>query len=233
MLSTFIVLGYVAAITIPTLGCRPKEYMTRDGQCCPKCQEGTVVRKDCTAQSGTSCSPCDNGTFMNLPNGLSKCFPCTFCDQGHGLLVQKECTATSDTHCGVLPGYYCSVLAEDAGCSTAVKHSRCDAGQRIKEPGTSRNDTVCEPCKLGYFSKDGVNCTAWTNCSEAQVKLKEGSMTRDVVCGSASRNHYCAISVFLLAIAVAPVITARLTSKKIGNTNKSVKSCIWLAWLHC
>ena len=45
------------------------------------------------------------------------------------------------------------------------------------------------------------------SCSEAQVKLKEGSMTRDVVCGSASRNHYCAISVFLLAIAVAPVIT--------------------------
>lgn len=54
---------------------------------------------------------------------------------GLGLSVQQECTATSDTHCGVLPGYFCSNLAQDAGCSLAVKHSLCDAGQTIKEPG--------------------------------------------------------------------------------------------------
>ncbi|XP_073326879.1 tumor necrosis factor receptor superfamily member 5-like [Pagrus major] len=224
MLSTFVVLGYVAALTIPTLCCRPKEYTTRDGQCCPKCHEGTVVRKDCTLQSGTGCSPCDNGTYMNLPNGLSKCFLCTSCDRGHGLFAQKNCTAKRDTHCGVLSGYFCTSWADDAGCSLAEKHTRCDPGQRIKEPGTSRTDTACEPCKPGYFSKDGVNCTAWTNCPDTQVKL-EGSTSSDVVCGSASRNHYCSVFVLMLLLltVVALVITARLTSKKIIRPKSPVQ----------
>lgn len=74
-----------------------------------------------------------NEIYENLfNNNILTCF-CLLL--GHGLLVHQECTATSDTHCGVLPGYFCSILAEDAGCSLAVKHSRCDAGQRIKEPG--------------------------------------------------------------------------------------------------
>lgn len=44
------------------------------------------------------------------------------------------------------------------------------------------------------------------SCSEAQVKLREGSISSDVVCGSASRNHYCSIFVFVLVTAVAVVI---------------------------
>ncbi|XP_070825450.1 tumor necrosis factor receptor superfamily member 14-like isoform X1 [Chaetodon trifascialis] len=215
MLSTLLVFGSVAAFTAPVLCCRPKEYATREGQCCPMCHEGTVVRRDCTPQSGTRCGPCENGTFMNQPNGLNKCFSCTSCDPGQGLIVQQQCTATSDTVCDVSSGYFCRRLADDTGCSLAEKYTRCAPGQRIKEPGTSRTDTVCENCQPGYFSHDGVDCTAWTNCSETQVKVKEGSSSSDVVCGTASRNHYCYVSVLLVLLTlVGLVITGTLTSKK-------------------
>uniref|UniRef100_A0A3Q3CZ42 Tumor necrosis factor receptor superfamily member 14-like n=1 Tax=Haplochromis burtoni TaxID=8153 RepID=A0A3Q3CZ42_HAPBU len=121
----------------------------------------TVVQRDCTAYSGTRCRSCDLGTFMNQLNGLSNCFPCTTCDTGHGLFVKRNCTAKTDTVCDVLNGYYCKRLIDSNGCSLAEKHSQCEAGQRIKESGTSRSDTVCEDCQPGFFSKDGVKCTAW------------------------------------------------------------------------
>ncbi|XP_044065854.1 tumor necrosis factor receptor superfamily member 14 isoform X2 [Siniperca chuatsi] len=175
---------------------------------------GTVVRKDCTPESGTRCSPCEYGTFMKHPNGLTKCFSCTSCDQG--LIAVQECRATSDTVCDVLPGYFCKSLADDTGCSLAEKHKRCAPGQRIKQAGTSRTDAVCEHCQQGYFSQDGVNCTAWTTCSETQLKFKEGSATSDVVCASASRAHYSYIPVLLLSLTLVGLLFGgRLTLKNL------------------
>ncbi|CAI5640758.1 unnamed protein product [Oreochromis niloticus] len=185
MVSALLIFGYAAVFIVPVLSCRPKEYKTNDGQCCPMCNQGTkkrddcnetlcsrVVQRDCTAYSGTQCRLCDLGTFMNQPNGLSTCFPCTSCDTGHGLFVKQNCTATTDTVCDILNGYHCKGFTNSNGCSLAGKHSQCAAGQRIKEPGTSTSDTVCEDCQPGFFSKDGVNCTAWKTCSNRQIKVK-------------------------------------------------------------
>uniref|UniRef100_A0A3Q4H2U4 TNFR-Cys domain-containing protein n=1 Tax=Neolamprologus brichardi TaxID=32507 RepID=A0A3Q4H2U4_NEOBR len=126
-----------------------------------------------------------------------------------GLFVKQKCTATTDTVCDVFNGYYCKGLTDSNGCSLAEKHSQCAAGQRIKEPGTSRSDTVCEDCQPGFFSKDGVNCTGWKTCSESQIKVEEGSSTSDVVCESPSRHRYFFISsvVLLLIIAICLVTT--------------------------
>ncbi|KAG7224267.1 hypothetical protein INR49_000510 [Caranx melampygus] len=143
----------LCVLALPGRCCRDKEYLTRDGECCPMCHEGTVVRRDCTPLLGTSCSRCDNGTFMNQPNGLNKCFPCSTCAPAHGLFAQQSCTTTTDTVCEVLSGYYCRSLANNTGCSMAGKHTRCAPGQRVKEPG-KKNFTVssltvkpfCFPC---------------------------------------------------------------------------------------
>ncbi|XP_054483139.1 tumor necrosis factor receptor superfamily member 14-like isoform X2 [Anoplopoma fimbria] len=161
------------------------------------CHEGSVVRRDCTRQTGTRCIPCVNGTFMNEPNGLNKCNPCTSCDQGNGLFAKQGCTAATDTVCHVVNGYFCKAFTDESGCSSAEKHTQCGPGHRIKAPGTSRTDTVCESCPSGYFSLDGVNCTVWTLCSKTQPKIKEGSRIRDVVCGTASRQQYSYIAVIL------------------------------------
>ncbi|XP_054465393.1 tumor necrosis factor receptor superfamily member 14-like [Anoplopoma fimbria] len=198
MFPTLTVFGFVAMFMTPGLCCSPKEYQTRDGQCCPMCHEGTVVRKDCTRQTWTWCSPCGNRTFMNRPNGLNKCYNCTPCDQGNGLFAKQGCTAATDTVCHVVNGYFCKALMDESGCSSAEKHTQCEPGHRIKAPGTSRTDTVCESCPSGYFSLDGVNCTVWTLCSQTQIKTKEGNMTSDVVCEAASRHHYFHIAALIL-----------------------------------
>ncbi|XP_076732695.1 tumor necrosis factor receptor superfamily member 5 isoform X2 [Maylandia zebra] len=204
-----------AASVVSAVSCHTKEYATRDGQCCPMCQEGTVVQRDCTAYSGTRCRSCDLGTFMNQLNGLSNCFPCTTCDTGHGLFVKRNCTAKTDTVCDVLNGYYCKGLIDSNGCSLAEKHSQCEAGQKIKESGTSRSDTVCEDCQPGFFSKDGVKCTAWKTCSNQQIKVK-GSSTSDVVCGRTSSQHYFVFLPFLLcSVAFTSLVTAK--KKKEGK----------------
>ncbi|XP_039656632.1 tumor necrosis factor receptor superfamily member 14-like isoform X2 [Perca fluviatilis] len=213
MHSTLVVLGYVAAFMTPGLGCLPKEYVSRDGKCCPMCNEGTVVRRDCTLKSGTRCSSCVNGTFMNKPNGLSNCIPCIVCDQGHGLFVKQECTATTNTVCDVSSGCFCKELMDDTGCSLAQKHTQCTPGERIKELGTRTKDTVCEQCQPGYFSKDGVNCTDWTICLDTQVQVTEGSTSTDVVCGTASRQRYCLyipLSLFTSALILAVLVITEL-----------------------
>ncbi|XP_029292249.1 tumor necrosis factor receptor superfamily member 14-like isoform X2 [Cottoperca gobio] len=249
MLLRLVVFGFVPFFLAPGLCCRLKEYATSDSQCCPMCHEdisstvvrilvlssylspkvfsdgGTVVRRDCTPQSGTRCGPCMNGTFMNQPNGLINCFTCTTCDHGHGLFAYQSCSATTDTVCHVLHGYLCKGLMDHTGCSLAQKHTRCAAGQRIKEPGknnlrTSRTDTVCEPCPSGYFSQDGVNCTDWNVCSETEVHVKKGSLSSDVVCGTSSRHRYYCIPVILIFTICVLLIGGLWTRECISRCQK-------------
>uniref|UniRef100_A0A3Q2PI78 Tumor necrosis factor receptor superfamily member 14 n=1 Tax=Fundulus heteroclitus TaxID=8078 RepID=A0A3Q2PI78_FUNHE len=118
-----------------------------------------------------------------------------------GLFVKQNCTQTSDTVCDVLSGYFCKSLT-DTGCSTAEKHSVCEPGQRIKQPGTSRHDTVCEACQEGSFSPDGLNCTLWTECSASQTKVQEGSLTSDVVCRNVSIRHRYTLLVPVLSLPI-------------------------------
>ncbi|KAK2850830.1 hypothetical protein Q5P01_007106 [Channa striata] len=217
MFPTFVVLGCVAVLAVPALCCRDKEYTTRDGQCCPMCQEGTIVQRDCTPQSGTRCAPCLSGTFMNQANGLTKCFPCTLCNPVQGLFEKQKCKAKTDTVCGVLSGYFCTSFSDDeTGCSLAEKHKDCKRGQSIKESGTNRSDTVCEDCKPGYFSLDGINCTAWTVCLGTQTKVTEGSSSHDVVCRNASRHHYVLTVPLLLVLSF--LITLGFLAKVASST---------------
>ncbi|XP_056129028.1 tumor necrosis factor receptor superfamily member 14-like [Lampris incognitus] len=172
--------------------CRPEEYQTSDGLCCPMCKKGSVVRRHCTEESGTRCTPCGVGTFLNKPNGLTTCDTCKSCDPGQGLFAQQECNSTSNTVCGVLDGYYCTHDTSQSECTIAVMHTRCSPGQRTKTPGTKKTDTVCEDCEPGHFSPSGMNCTVWTKCSDGQVEIKEGSGTQDAVCEDENkpRHHY-------------------------------------------
>ncbi|KAM7405405.1 hypothetical protein PAMP_012670 [Pampus punctatissimus] len=78
------------------------------------------------------------------------------CPATHGLFAQQTCTPTNDAICDVLNEYYCKSLT-DTGCSLAEKHTQCAPGQRVKEPGTSSSDTVCDDCQTGFFSQDGQN----------------------------------------------------------------------------
>ncbi|KAM8862879.1 tumor necrosis factor receptor superfamily member 14-like isoform 3-T3 [Spinachia spinachia] len=192
--------------------CLSKEYELRDG---------SVVKRDCTAQSGTRCVACVNGTYMNQPNGLTRCFPCSSCDQGRGLFAQQGCTLTRDTICEVITGYFCEDLLDDKGCSLAHRHSRCIPGERIKERGTRRTDTTCEPCPAGSFSVEGLNCTLWTTCSETQEKVEEGSPTSDAICGAASKSIPLVLVILLLVVVIILLIVLVLLWIRKGNRLKN------------
>ncbi|XP_059916308.1 LOW QUALITY PROTEIN: uncharacterized protein LOC132464125 [Gadus macrocephalus] len=188
------------ALSPPGEGCRSGEYEPAPGMCCPLCDKGSVVLRDCTDESSTNCRPCESGTYMDADNGRSQCMSCRPCIAEQGLGTQRECSRVRDSACSVLDGFYCQASNQESGCSLAEMHTRCAAGQTAAEPGTRTTDTVCEDCATGFYSPEGANCTAWNICVDGEVELHEGSRTKDVLCAKApGRHHYVIIIPVLVA----------------------------------
>uniref|UniRef100_A0A8P4GS60 TNFR-Cys domain-containing protein n=1 Tax=Dicentrarchus labrax TaxID=13489 RepID=A0A8P4GS60_DICLA len=186
------------------LQCHPSEYQ-RGNECCPKCLPGSRVKTDCTEFRSTSCLSCTEGTFINQPTVRTQCYSCTVCIAGSGLKIKTSCTTTSDTVCEPLEGFYCLDSTED-GCMSAQRHTLCQPGQYISQKGgfTSLTDTECSDCSAGTYS-DGTFPSC--HCPETQVKVKEGSTSSNVVCGSSSRNYYAYIPLLLSLLTVAGLVT--------------------------
>ncbi|KAF5906263.1 tumor necrosis factor receptor superfamily member 5-like isoform X3, partial [Clarias magur] len=175
--------------------CGPSEYFSRAGECCPMCNIGSVVYKDCSGDYSTSCKPCSTGTFMNRPNGLHTCLQCKVCDSGQGLTIRQSCTTMQDTICEILDGYYC-LDPQNEECIHAEEHSKCTPGHYVKTPGTKKSNTVCESCPQGFYSPEGVTCTKWTDCSATnEVVDQEGTSITDVKCTLTTRQRYGLIGV--------------------------------------
>ncbi|MCI4380676.1 hypothetical protein PGIGA_G00242680 [Pangasianodon gigas] len=141
MKSTFLTLRLfifgVHAVLTYGARCGQSEYLSAAGECCPMCNIGSVVFKDCSGDYSTTCKPCSKGTFMNEPNGLSSCFPCKTCDTG---------TKASDTVCEPCPrGFY---SPEGVTCS---KWTDCSLYNEIEDQeGTSITDVKCKPRRKTY-----------------------------------------------------------------------------------
>ncbi|KAM6924455.1 tumor necrosis factor receptor superfamily member 14-like [Xenentodon cancila] len=153
----------IRAVSVPTLSCHRAEYQS-GGRCCPSCFSGSRVKTDCTEFRSTSCQLCVAGTFMDKPNGLKRCHPCTTCDPGSGLKVKSPCTLTSDTVCEAAEGFFC-IDSTTHGCVAAQKHRSCEPGQYIIEKGTASTDTECSNCRNGTFSNGTMTfCQPHTKC---------------------------------------------------------------------
>ncbi|KAF7695516.1 hypothetical protein HF521_007239, partial [Silurus meridionalis] len=171
--------------------CRHGEYLSTAGECCPMCNIGLVVFRDCIGDYSTTCISCTKGTFMNVRNRRHSCFPCKTCDGGkyHWFYTLQNCSTIKDTVCEVLDGYYCAQHS-DGECSLAMKHSECKPGEQIKTPGTRVSDTVCEMCPSGFYSPEGVKCFKWTDCSpNDEIVDEEGTSISDVKCKPTRRRH--------------------------------------------
>ncbi|XP_026870154.2 tumor necrosis factor receptor superfamily member 14-like isoform X2 [Electrophorus electricus] len=177
--SDFVIFGLrvfgVYAVLVYGNNCGQSEYQSASGECCPMCNIGSVVFRDCEGDASTTCIPCGINTYMNKPSGLYRCFLCKTCDHVQGLIITQDCTTIQNTVCGILEGYYCKDYG-DGECTFALKHRKCQSGQEIKVAGTKNTDTVCEACPSGFYSPLGVNCTKWTDCSVKDEDVdKEGS----------------------------------------------------------
>ncbi|XP_042618935.1 tumor necrosis factor receptor superfamily member 14-like [Cyprinus carpio] len=136
--------------------CARAEYKI-DKQCCPMCSPGNHVRWHCTDDTSTTCVPCPQLTFIDEPNGLVECFPCTVCDADRGLRLSEVCTRSSDTPLETLYRIYKSTGSTDTVCaectgdtysngsfSSCLPHTKCeDMGLTETNPGTHSSDTKC------------------------------------------------------------------------------------------
>ncbi|XP_032421052.1 tumor necrosis factor receptor superfamily member 14-like isoform X1 [Xiphophorus hellerii] len=171
-----------------SITCHQTEYKMGE-ECCPMCPIGKRVKADCTEFQNTFCSPCTDGTFMDLPNGLKRCNPCSTCDSGAGLKEKQQCVITADTVCEPMEGFYCTDL-KSGGCSVAQKHRSCEPGHYISRNGTASTDTECSECSSGSFS-DGtmLSCQPHTQCEKENLHLiKAGTASTDAECGGKSSN---------------------------------------------
>ncbi|XP_039656614.1 tumor necrosis factor receptor superfamily member 14-like isoform X3 [Perca fluviatilis] len=189
-----------------TLTCHPTEYLNGD-QCCPTCSVGSRVKKHCTEFRSTSCLDCDKGTYMNLPTGLTECFPCARCDSGSGVKIKTACTTTSNTVCEPLKGFYC-LFSPGNSCVEAQKHRSCQPGQYISQNGTALRDTECSDCRDGTFS-DGTlltSCQPHTQCQSLDLHLiKPGTASTDAECGEQSSGAVIGIVVPVILLVVAGI----------------------------
>lgn len=146
------------------------------------CDKGLFVKSHCMSESSSSaCVVCADDTYMDHPNGLTKCFRCSECDPGVGLIVKDKCTSASNTVCECKAGHYC--LNQE--CDWCQEHTVCPPGEYVKTPGTVRTDAVCEKCPPVHFSNktNSTECLPWRECSKlGLVLVEEGTSTTDSIC---------------------------------------------------
>ncbi|XP_032420662.1 tumor necrosis factor receptor superfamily member 5-like isoform X3 [Xiphophorus hellerii] len=205
---------------VKSFRCHITEYNIGE-ECCPMCPAGEQVRIDCTEFKTTSCQKCSDGTFMDLPNGLKNCNPCSTCDSGAGLKVKQQCVRSADTVCEPMEGFYCTDL-KSGGCSVAQKHRSCEPGHYISRMGTASTDTECSECSSGSFS-DGtmLSCQPHTQCENKNLQLiKAGTASTDAECGGKSSNiTEIVIGVLFVFLVVALIVVVLWKTQKISIPN--------------
>uniref|UniRef100_A0A8C6W2V1 Tumor necrosis factor receptor superfamily member 5 n=1 Tax=Nannospalax galili TaxID=1026970 RepID=A0A8C6W2V1_NANGA len=147
----------------PATVCQENQY-SFNGRCCDLCQPGKKLLSECTEHTRTQCLPCSQGEFLDTWNKETYCHQHRYCEPNQGLQVWREGTSETDTTCVCQEGQYC--ISSD--CDSCALHTECGLGFGVKQMGTGKNDTVCEPCPVGFFSNVSSavkKCQSWTRCS--------------------------------------------------------------------
>uniref|UniRef100_A0A4W4DQ42 TNFR-Cys domain-containing protein n=1 Tax=Electrophorus electricus TaxID=8005 RepID=A0A4W4DQ42_ELEEL len=213
--------------------CDRAEYEI-NGECCPRCAPGNRVSQHCTMDTSTTCISCLASTYIDKPSGLSKCLTCTICDAGQGLRTKAACTQFSDTLCEPLEGHYC-IGKNKWSYTKALGHSKCNAGQFIKQRGTPSSDTVYDDCKGETYS-NGSLCLPYTSCEALGLEeIKARTPSSDSQCGKSPAGHLAAIvadtvvgiSVVTILIIFVAVYIYKLQQRPRSNMGKMVYHNCW------
>uniref|UniRef100_W5MF94 Zgc:153759 n=1 Tax=Lepisosteus oculatus TaxID=7918 RepID=W5MF94_LEPOC len=141
--------------------CDSQEYAHGE-ICCPKCNRGERVAKNCTDTTSTLCKTCPESTYMDHPNELNECKRCQKCEAEEGMITKLRCSPTSNSVCECGEGFFCSVPA-DRGCSKCLNHTVCSEGQFTKQNEYLVNGECCPMCPIG--SRVLRHCTEFSNTS--------------------------------------------------------------------
>ncbi|XP_008069596.1 tumor necrosis factor receptor superfamily member 6 [Carlito syrichta] len=112
-----------------------------EDQLCQKfCPPGFRKEKECTADGDEPvCVSCQEGKEYTDKNHFSsRCRLCRFCDEGHGLEVEKNCTRIQNTKCRCKSNFFCNASV----CEHCDPCSKCEHG--IIEKCTLTSNTKCK-----------------------------------------------------------------------------------------
>uniref|UniRef100_H3BI17 TNFR-Cys domain-containing protein n=1 Tax=Latimeria chalumnae TaxID=7897 RepID=H3BI17_LATCH len=189
--------------------CTLGEYQIKNGDCCPLCPPGSRVYRYCTPEFGTVCIPCMKGTYMDHPNGLLMCLPCSVCDPELGLSVDQECTYTKNTQCSCQKGYHC--IDSQKGCKKMIYHPSCALGEywskngnccplcppgsRVYRHCTPESTTTCIPCTNGTYLAHPNKLLKCLRCDICDPDMglsidQECTYTKNTQC-SCKKGYYC------------------------------------------
>ncbi|KAM9617913.1 tumor necrosis factor receptor superfamily member 6 isoform 2-T2 [Trichechus inunguis] len=144
-------------ITKKDAGCRKGLYLASPNHeqhlCCQPCPAGTRKTADCSVNEGNpNCTHCEEGQeYTETENYLDYCRRCRFCDEGHGLEVEKHCTRTQNTKCRCKEDFFCS----SSSCDHCAPCITCEHG--IIEKCTQTSNTKCK-------EKDSKSNLLWLLC---------------------------------------------------------------------
>uniref|UniRef100_A0A8C3PF64 Tumor necrosis factor receptor superfamily member 5 n=1 Tax=Chrysemys picta bellii TaxID=8478 RepID=A0A8C3PF64_CHRPI len=161
--------------------CEGEQHYEYSGRCCTKCEPGKYMSAKCTATSETVCQPCGPNEYMDVWNEEDKCLLHKICDEGRGLIEVNPGNRTFQRQCACTLGYHCN---ED--CDYCLRNTECAPGFGVQHPVQRDKDTVCAPCRWGYFSaiySSTDECKSWTNCTAlGTAEGVPGTDRADVVC---------------------------------------------------
>ncbi|XP_074842041.1 tumor necrosis factor receptor superfamily member 11A isoform X2 [Carettochelys insculpta] len=161
--------------------CESEQHYEYSGRCCKKCEPGKYMSAKCTATSESVCQPCGPNEYMDVWNEEDKCLLHKICDEGKGLMEVNPGNSTFQRQCACTSGYHCN---ED--CDYCLRNTKCAAGFGVQQPVQQDKDTICAPCRWGYFSDISSatdECKSWTNCTAlGTAERLPGTDRSDAVC---------------------------------------------------
>ncbi|XP_075777496.1 tumor necrosis factor receptor superfamily member 11A [Pelodiscus sinensis] len=164
-----------------SLACESEQRYEYSGRCCTKCEPGKYMSAKCNATSETVCQPCGPNEYMDVWNEEDKCLLHRICDEGKGLIEVNPGNSTFQRQCACTFGYHCN---ED--CDYCLRNTKCAPGFGVQHPVQRDKDTLCAPCRWGYFSDISSatdECKSWTNCTAlGTAEGVPGTDRSDAVC---------------------------------------------------
>ncbi|XP_050418854.1 tumor necrosis factor receptor superfamily member 16 isoform X1 [Patella vulgata] len=173
------------AITLATSDCE-KHQVEVEGRCCSECSIGSGVASPCNAGNNTICEACIDGEYYSSTSSHThSCIPCSKCPKNSRVI--QECTNSSDTICECEPEFH---LTENGECKLC---DLCPAGWGASVPCSRTQNTVCNQCTNGAFSKvlsATSGCLVCSVCVPGAQMLQACSATEDTICISLPIYRY-------------------------------------------
>uniref|UniRef100_UPI00398E7F87 tumor necrosis factor receptor superfamily member 11A-like n=1 Tax=Pristiophorus japonicus TaxID=55135 RepID=UPI00398E7F87 len=194
--------------------CDTKTQYFKADKCCFKCGPGSFMVTECESSVYSSCQPCSSGFYQSAWTKADHCSKHSACDAGDFEVI-KDGDLFNNVQCLCKEGKHCA----NTDCEVCRNDDKCKPGYGVKTPGDRKNGTICEECKVGFYSNVTSStepCMKWAACAAlGLMEATAGSAQTDVVCSvplhdNGPLNAAVACLTVLLIILIVLFISSRM-----------------------